>query len=410
MTLFDMVAVLLALAAGFAYLNARLLHLPPTIGVMTLSLAFSLGVLALGPLGIVDPSDWARRTVSAIGFDRTLLDGMLSVLLFAGALQVPLDALGRQWRVVGVLATAGVVASTLLVGGAVFVLQSALGPQLPLVYCLLFGAIISPTDPVAVLGIVRRAGLPAYLQTRIAGESLFNDGVAIVVFLVIAGLTAGEAGGAAQLAGLFGREVVGGVLLGLLLGGIGYTLLRSLDEYVVEVLITLALVVGGYALALQLHCSGPLTVVVAGLLIGNHGRRFAMSQRTRERLDTFWELADELFNIVLFLLIGLEVLVIPFDPMRVLLGIAAIPVVVGARLAAVTGTLAVLSPVHEFDRGAATVLTWGGLRGGISVALALSLPGGADRDLIVTMTYVVVVFSVLVQGLTVAPLVRRLAR
>lgn len=410
MTLFELVAALLSLSAVFAYLNVRFLGLPTTIGVMAIGLVFSLGLVALPLIGGGAATDWARTAVAAVDFDRAVLDAMLAVLLFAGALHVPLDALGRGWRVIALLATAGVLTCTALIGAAVYGVQSLLGLGLPFIYCLLFGAVIAPTDPVAVLGIVRRLGLPQGLQTKIAGESLFNDGFAVVVFLGIAGIAAGDQGGVAGMAVLFAEEVLGGIVLGLALGAVCYALLRSIDAYVVEVLITLALVTGGYALALRLHFSGPLAVVVAGLLVGNPGRRHAMSETTRDHVDTFWELADELLNVVLFLLIGLELLVISFDGPAVGLGLLAIPVVLLARLAAVGGVIGLLSPVREFDRGVIPLLTWGGLRGGISVALALSLPDSAARDTLVTMTYVVVVFSVLVQGLTLAPLARRLRR
>lgn len=408
MNLFELIALLLGLSATFAYLNARVLRLPTSIGVMAVSLVFSLALVSAQSLGLPELTDWAKHAVAAVDFDRTLLDGMLSVLLFAGALQVPLDDLGRQWRVIGLLATAGVVVCTALIGVAIYAVQGLLDLEIPFIYCLLFGAVISPTDPVAVLGIVQKLGLPQRLQTEITGESLFNDGFAVVVFLGIVGIASGETNAAADVAILFAKEVLGGIVLGLLLGAAGYWLLRSIDEYIVEVLITLALVVGGYALALRLHFSGPLAMVVAGLLLGNHGRQFAMSETTRVHLDMFWQLVDELLNIILFLLIGLELLVIRFDSQSVLLGLLAIPLVLLARFLAVGGVISALSPLREFDRGVIRILTWGGLRGGISVALALSLPNGPERGVIVTMTYVVVVFSVLIQGLTVAPLVQRL--
>lgn len=408
MNLFELIALLLGLSATFAYLNARFLHLPTTIGVMAIALAFSLVLVAAQSLGFPGLTDWAERAVTAVEFDRTLLDAMLSMLLFAGALHVRLDELGRQWRVIGLLATVGVVAGTTLIGAAIFTVQGVLGLEIPLIYCLLFAAVIAPTDPVAVLGIVKKLGLTSALQTKIAGESLFNDGFAIVVFLGLLGVASGETDGPRDVAILFAEEVFGGIALGLVLGVVGYGLLRSLDEYVVEVLITLALVIGGYALALRWHFSGPLAVVVAGLLLGNHGRRFAMSEKTRIHLDTFWELVDEVLNIILFLIIGLEVLVIPFDRQPVMLGLLAIPLVLLARFLAVGGVIYALSPLRDFDRGIVRILTWGGLRGGISVALALSLPNSPEREMIVTMTYMVVVFSVLIQGLTLAPLVQRL--
>lgn len=408
MTLFELIAVLLGLAAAFAYFNHWLLQLPTTIGVMAIGLAFSMLLLVLPALGWSAPVDWARTNLAAVNFDKTVLEGMLAVLLFAGALHVRLSALGRQWRVIALLATVGVLAATALIGGGIFVLQMMAPLTLPLAYCLVFGALIAPTDPVAVLGIVEKLGLSEGLRTKIAGESLFNDGFAVVVFLTLAGWATGNAGGAGELGMLFVKEVGGGIGLGLALGALGFWLLRSMDDYVVEVLVTLALVIGGYALALEWHLSGPLAVVVAGLVLGNQGRRYAMSQRTRKRLDDFWELMDELLNIVLFLLVGLELLVITLNPWAGALGAAAIPLVLLVRFLAVGGVITALAPIRDFDRGAVRLLTWGGLRGGISVALALSLPAGEAREIIVTMTYVVVVFSIIVQGLTLAPLVKRL--
>ncbi len=406
MNLFELIALLLGLSATFAYFNAQLLHLPTTIGVMAIALVFSLALVVAQSLGLSGLTEWARQAVAAVDFDRTLLDAMLAMLLFAGALHVPLDELGRQWRVIGLLATVGVLVCTALIGVAIYTVQRLLDLELPFIYCLLFGAVIAPTDPVAVLGIVQKLGLPGTLQAKIAGESLFNDGFAVVVFLGIAGIASGETTAIMDVTILFTEEVFGGIALGLVLGTVGYGLLRSLDEYIVEILITLALVTGGYALALRLHFSGPLAMVVAGLLLGNHGRRFAMSETTRTHLDTFWELVDELLNIVLFLLIGLEVLIIPFDQQPVMLGMLAIPLVLLARFLAVGGVVHALSPIRDFKRGVVRLLTWGGLRGGISVALALSLPSSPEREVIVTMTYVIVVFSVLIQGLTVAPLIQ----
>lgn len=408
MNLFELIAVLLALAALFAYLNHRLLRLPTTIGVMAIGLVFSVLLLALPWLGWVAPSEWARSNLAAVNFDKTVLEGMLAVLLFAGALHVRLSALGREWRVIALLATVGVVAATVLIGTGIYALQWLLPLTLSFAYCLVFGALIAPTDPVAVLGIVEKLGLPRGMQTKIAGESLFNDGFAVVVFLTLAGWAGGHATGIAEMSWLFVKEVGGGIVLGLALGALGYWLLRGMDDYVVEVLVTLALVIGGYALALAWHFSGPLAVVVAGLVLGNQAREYAMSEHTRERLDEFWELMDELLNIILFLLVGLELLVIDWNPWAAAAGAVAIPLVLAVRFLAVGGVVQALSPIRDFERGVVPLMTWGGLRGGISVALALSITAGEARDTIVTMTYVVVIFSILVQGLTLAPLVSRL--
>ncbi len=333
---------------------------------------------------------------------------MLSVLLFAGALHVDLGALAEQKLEITLLATFGIVLSTLIVGGLTWLVAGWLGLGLPFVLCLLFGALISPTDPIAVMGLLKSLGVPERLETTIAGESLFNDGVGVVLFTLVLELMTGEEAvtvGSATL--LFVHEALGGVALGLAAGYVAYAMLKRVDNYQVEVLITLALVTGGYALALAWHLSAPLAVVVAGLLIGNRGRALAMSDTTREHLDTFWELADSVFNAVLFLLIGLEVIVVEAAGPVLLLALAAIPIVLFARAVSVSLPLTLLSPFRHYEAGAKRVLIWGGLRGGISVALVLSLPPGEARGILLAATYAVVLFSILVQGLTVSRLVRR---
>ena len=410
MTLLSVSAVLVTLAALFAYLNHRFLRLPTTIGIMAIALVLSLVLVALGKLGLHFDSE-ARRLLEKVDFDNTLMNGMLCFLLFAGSLHVNLDDLSRQKWVVTFLATAGVVLSTLLVGFVSYWGFAAIGQPLPLAATMLFGALISPTDPIAVMGILKSAGLSRDLEVTIVGESLLNDGVAVVVFLILGAIVGG---GVEVTAGsvvlLFLREALGGALLGLGLGWVTYRMLRSVDEYTVEILLTLALVMGGYALARLLDLSGPIAVVFAGLFIGNHGRRFAMSQRTREHLDTFWALVDEILNAVLFVLIGLEVLLLRF-PLGYLLAAAfSIVVVLAARLAVVSASVTLAVMHLELARRAIAILTWGGLRGGISVALALSLPRGPVRETLVPVTYCVVVFSILVQGLTVGPLTRYRSR
>jgi CPA1 family monovalent cation:H+ antiporter len=405
---FDFVAILLVLAAGFSYLNHRVLKLPTTVGLMALTLAASLAAVALG---FVFPAaeQQAAAFVRRIDFNQAVLHGLLGFLLFAGALHVNLGNLARQAFPVALLATAGVALSTLIVGGLTWGLLALLGRPLDFLHCLLFGALISPTDPIAVLSVLKKIGAPKPLEVTIAGESLFNDGVGVVLFL---GLLEVGAGGHAfdpgHLAGLFLREVVGGAVLGLAAGYLAYRLLRTVDNYQVEILLSLALVAGGYALAEALDVSGPLAMVVAGLLIGNHGRVFAMSPRTVEHLDLFWELVDEVLNAVLFVLLGLEVLAIPFSGGHLVAGLLAVPVVLLARLASAGLPVWLLRRRRAVAPYTARLLTWGGLRGAISVAMALSLPREVpERELILVMTYVVVAFSVLVQGLTVGPLARR---
>jgi CPA1 family monovalent cation:H+ antiporter len=390
---------------------------------MLIGLVTSLALVAAGSL-FPDVEARAVDLLASIDFDETLMDGMLGFLLFAGALHVNLNDLAEQKLVIGLLATLGLVISTFLIGAAVWLLLAALGMPLPFVLCLLFGALISPTDPIAVLAVLKTLGVPRSLETKIAGESLFNDGVAVVIFLAVsalAGLGAGHGAAphdaeelATTVLALFALETLGGLVFGLVIGLFAYFMIRSVDHHELEILLSLALVFGGYSLAQALHLSAPLAMVVAGLLIGNHGRRLAMSDETRGYLDTFWRLIDEILNAVLFVLIGLEVLVIPFDRLGLLAGLLAIPIVLGGRLIAVSIPVQGLRPLREFTPHAIKVLTWGGLRGGISVALALSLRGSlgarnpAAYEGLLLMTYVVVVFSIGVQGLSMAPVLRRL--
>ena len=406
MSLFDIQAVLITLSALFSYLNHRYIRLPTTIGLMLIALLMSLALIVAGQWG-VGLEQQAKLLLTNIDFNQALLHGMLSFLLFAGALHINLDDLAQQKWIIGSLATFGVVISTLLVGTSTWLILGYLDIQMPWTYCLLFGALISPTDPIAVLGILKSAQIPKSLEMKIAGESLFNDGVGVVVFLVLLEIvTVGQEVTAAGVVFLFLTETVGGILFGLAIGWVAYQMLKSVDNYQVEVLITLALVTGGYSLAGHLHLSGPIAIVVTGLLIGNHGRLLAMSQVTCEHLDTFWELVDEILNAVLFVLIGLEILVLPRSVPALLAGLAAIPLVLASRLISVGAPVLLLRPFREFSPRVVRILTWGGLRGGISVALALSLPAGPARDLFLPVTYAVVVFSVVVQGLTIGRLVK----
>ena len=407
MKLFHILALLVSISAAFSYLNYRFLKLPTTIGLMLIAMVFSLGLNLLGPM-----SDAVERELESmlrsVDFDETLLHGMLSFLLFAGALHLDLNDLASQRGVIAMLATAGLIGATLIIGALSWLAFGLLGLEISFVYCLLFGALISPTDPIAVLGVLKQANAPKSLETKIAGESLFNDGVAVVLFLVLARIaTGGEEVSAGTVLSLFVRETVGGVLFGLAAGGLAYWMLKRVDNYQVEVLITLALTTGGYVLAERLHLSAPVAIVVAGLLIGNHGRLLAMSDRTREHLDTFWELVDEILNAVLFVLIGLEVLVLTFKTAYLQASVLIIPIVLVARLVSVGLPIGLMRRFRSFSPHVVKILTWAGLRGGISVALALSLPAGEVRNTLVAVTYAVVVFSILVQGLTVGRVVRR---
>jgi CPA1 family monovalent cation:H+ antiporter len=407
MDIYNLIAIVTTLTALLAFLNTRFLKLPAAIGVMILALLLSLALMLLSTLG-VPLERQAEQLLDTVDFDRTLMHGMLSYLLFAGALHVNIADLRAQRVVIIVLATVGVALSTLLVGLGTFGLFTWLDIGLPLLVCLTFGALISPTDPIAVLGILKKVGAPKSLETKITGESLFNDGVGVVIFIVLSQIAFDKAEPeAGKIALLFLGEAGGGLFFGAALGALGYGMLRQVDNYAVEVLITLAMVTGGYALAMHWHLSGPLAVVVAGLMIGNRGRSTAMSDTTRQNLDTFWELIDESLNAVLFMLIGLELIVITFDSSYTLAGLIAIPLVLAIRFVCVSLPIVLMRARRDFTPGVIRIMTWGGLRGGISIALVLSLPTGAERDQLLTVTFLVVVFSILVQGLTVGKLITR---
>lgn len=407
MGVFDISAILLTLAALFSFINYRFVRLPMTIGVMVIALAASLVVVLAGELVAPQLKTPAEYLLSQIDFDETVLHGMLALLLFAGALHINLGDLGEQKGAIALLATVGIAVSTLLIGSMTWLVLGWLAIPVPFIYCLLFGSLISPTDPIAVLGILKTAGAPRSLETKTAGESLFNDGIGVVVFLVLLQVAQGEDLGAGDVAWLFIKEAAGGLVFGLAIGVVAYQLLKRTDNYQVEIMTTLALAMGGYALAEALHVSAPIAVVVAGLLIGNQGRSFAMSDVTRERLDSFWELIDEILNAVLFVLIGLEVLVMPITGGYLVAALAIIPITLLARFISVWGVLAALRRRRDFSPGAELILTWGGLRGAISVAMALSLPSGEYRSVIVAITYGVVIFSIIVQGLTISRLIKR---
>lgn len=415
MTILDILALLLGLSAIFGVLNHLFLKLPHTIGLVVIALFASGTVVLLDSLwpGFRIESE-VRSLIQSIDFHEALMEGFLSALLFAGAVHVDLALVAkRKWAIV-LMATIGVLISTFIIGGAIWAISSVIGSDLPFIWALVFGALISPTDPVAVLGVLKTVRIPPLLSAKVTGESLFNDGVGVVVFSIIVALAVGGSGhesgeiGIIQVLQLFFVEAIGGAILGMLFGLVAFLMMRSLDEHNLEVLITLALVCGVYSVALHLHMSGPIAVVIAGLFIGNQGARLAMSERTREHVFQFWELTDELLNSILFLLIGLEVLVIGFQRENIMLALLAIPIVLLARFISVSIPIKLLSVREQFTEGAIRVLTWGGLRGGISVALALSLPNTPEKPTILAVTYAVVVFSIIVQGLTLKPLVRRI--
>ncbi len=411
MELYSTFSLLLVVAAFFSYINHRYLRLPPTIGLMALTMLSSLVLVGLGRLGVPMVLR-VVEVVRTIDFHTVLMQYMLSFLLFAGAMQLDTPSLGRQRVPVLLLATLGTLISTVMVACGLYLILPLFRLPLDFIYCLLFGSLISPTDPVAVLGILTKAGLPRELETEIVGESLFNDGVGVVLFATVLSVAASgtTAFDPTQILSLLLREAVGGLVLGAGLGYAGFRLLRNVDNYRVEVLLTLALVMGGSALAAQLHTSGPLAMVVAGLIVGSQQGRQAMSAETEEYVDKFWELIDTVLNALLFVLMGLEVLVLRISGRYVAAGLTVVVLVLVARLVSVSIPLSFLRRRRAFSEFSLAMLTWGGLRGGISVALALSLPPTMPRELLVGITYVVVVWSILGQGLTVGPLATRLQR
>ena len=412
-SIFNLVALLVMLAAAFGYANHRWLRLPHTIGLVVIALVVSIVVLITDELiPTLGLATTVRGLLTDVEFEDVLMKALLSFLLFAGALHVDLDALLQRRLVIGVMATLGVITSTVIVAALMYLVFEFFGIPMGFSYCLVFGALISPTDPIAVMGILKEVRVPQMLETKIAGESLFNDGVGVVLFSILVTLASGgtDTVDLVDVASLFALEAVGGIGLGLGAGYIAYRAMRAIDQHSLEVLITLALVMGTYSVASRLHMSGPLAVVVAGLFVGNHGKRFAMSESTRRHIDTFWTLLDEVLNSVLFLAIGFEVVAISLTGQVVGASIIAILVVLFARFLAVSLPITILKFREQFTTGAIPVLTWGGLRGGISVALALALPPTPEKQIILAVTYVVVVFSIVVQGLTVERVVRATVR
>ena len=403
-------SILIVLAAVFGAINYLFFKLPSAIGILVVSLLASLGIVVidarLPDMGI---EDTVRTTVTGVDFSQALLEGMLGLLLFAGALHVKLSDLLKQWSLILLMATLGVALSTLVFG-----IGAHLMFGLPLLVALVFGSLISPTDPVAVLGVLRAANLKKSLETKIAGESLFNDGVGYVVFLVLVGLAFpsdhGHGSGISDAAILFVQEAIGGAVIGLFLGWLVFRVMRQIDDYPLEVLLTLALAFGGYQLSVWLHVSAPIMAVCAGLLIGDIGAKHGMSAETRDYVDAFWKLIDEILNAVLFLMIGFEVFAVTFDFDVLITGVLSIGLALLARFAAVFIPVLLLQRRQEFSNGIVPIMTWGGLKGGISVALALSLPDSEWKPMILAATYVVVIFSIIVQGLTIAPLAKRLGR
>lgn len=409
MDIFDTFAIILSLAAGLAYVNYRFLKLPTTIGLMVLAMGLSLIVVLTRELGVHTLSNAAHDLLSNINFSSAVLNGMLGYLLFAGALQVNLgDLRQRRWEIF-TFATLSTAISAFVVGSLLWGLFIVFGITINPIYCYIFGALISPTDPVAVLAILKTTKVPKLLRVTIAGESLLNDGVGVVLFTVLVAMLDGAKLGAGQIAGMFLLEALGGAILGLVLAYVTYRLIKQVHDYKTEILLTIALAMASYTLATTLHMSGAIAAVAAGLFIGNQGKRFAMSARTREHLDSFWDLVDEVLNAILFVLIGLEILVVQFRPTYVLVGLAAILIVLIARAVSVSIPLQWFTALssRRYHHGALGIMTWGGLRGGIPIALALLIPRGEGFNLILTITYIVVAFSIIVQGLTIKRVVER---
>lgn len=404
---FEIAAILVVASALFGWANHHFIKLPHTIGLTVIGAVTAILLMVVDAfIPGVTLDNWVADTLQQLNFTETLLQGMLSFLLFAGALHVDLERLKSNWLPVLLLSTVGVITSTVLVGAAMWGLGWLLGLGIAPIWYFVFGALISPTDPVSVLGVLKEENVPASLQSAVAGESLFNDGVGIVVFTILLGAAVtGADFSLSEGMRLFAIEAGGGVLVGLIFGWVGYKALASMDEYTLEVLITLAIVMGGYALCTTLHISGPLAMAVAGLLIGNQGVSFAMSDVTRDYVLKFWELVDEMLNSVLFLLIGLELIALVPGIPHIVLGVAAIGITLAARAVAVAVSTQTIHAARLDTKGAGRVLWWGGLRGGISIALALSLPAGPTRDLLLAATFAAVLFSVLVQRATLGRLI-----
>ncbi|MEL6559988.1 MAG: sodium:proton antiporter [Bacteroidota bacterium] len=405
------ITILLSLSALFSFINYKFLKLPGTIGVTLLAILLAI---PMGLLELFNPPVFHQtcQVVVNLDFRELLMDFMLSFMLFAGAMHVRIQDLNESKKAIISFASLGVLISTFIVGGLLYGASSLLGFEISFLYCLLFGALISPTDPIAVLAIMSTLGVNKKLETKIAGESLFNDGVGVVVFVSILNIiNSSEASfSGVEILKLFGEEAIGGLVYGLVLGYLGFLLLKMVNkEPKIEVLLTLAIALGGYALADAIHISGPLAMVVAGLLIGNKINDQAFDAESRKEFRMFWEVLDEVFNTVLFVLIGLEILVISFETDYIMSGAIAIFIVLFARFASVAGVLQILKPDPDLSFGKTIqILTWGGLRGGISIALAISLEPSPYRSYLIAITYIVVVFSILVQGLTMKPLIKKL--
>ncbi|MPS63997.1 MAG: sodium:proton antiporter [Chryseobacterium sp.] len=404
MELYYSFSALIVLASIFAYLNYRFLKLPSTIGIMVIAIVVSIILVFFGENFLPRTFGHLNNLMNSIDFTEVLMGAMLNFLLFAGGIHININDLKEQLRPVVIFSTAGVVISTFIVGFGMFYLLPLVGLQMPFIYCLVFGALISPTDPVAVLSVLKQANVSKSLETKVAGESLFNDGMAVVVFTVVLQLAVGKEVdlGIENIGLLLMKEAGGGLLLGVLLGWVTSRLMREVDDYIISVLVTLSVVMGGYLIARQMHISGPLTMVAAGLFMGNFNVKFKMKSITQDYLIKFWELIDEILNAVLFLFIGFELLMIKDLKHFMIPGLVAIIVVLIARFISIWGPTKFMSLRTRFSPQTVKVLVWGGIRGGVSIALAMSIPKSEYSEIILSITYCVVVFSIIVQGLTIA--------
>jgi len=412
MELYYSFSVLIVLAALFSYANLRFLKLPGTIGIMIIAMLVSIAIRLLGDSYFPDATKDMFQLFNSLDFNEILMGAMLNFLLFAGAMHVNiLDLKNLRWTI-ATYATISVVLSAFIISVILYYIAPYFGIQIPYIYCLLFGTLISPTDPIVVLGILKQAKVPKIIETKITGESLFNDGVAVVMFAVVLQIATNPSFDAdfASVSKLFLMEAGGGILLGLLLGFTASNSMKKIDDYKVSALITLSIVMGGFLIAKELHISSPLAMVIAGLIIGNYGKKFAMSKTTQDYLNKFWELIDEIMNAILFLFIGFELLLIEDLMDQILLGIATIFIVLLSRTLSIVIPARTILRKNTFSKGSLIVLVWGGIRGGVSIALVLSMPNSEWKDLLLEFTYIVVLFSIVIQGLTVGKVAHRVLK
>jgi CPA1 family monovalent cation:H+ antiporter len=415
MELYYTFSVLIVLASFFAYLNLRFLKLPGTIGIMIIAMLVSVGIRLVGDSYFPTTTREFFELIKEFDFDEILMGAMLNFLLFAGALHVNMSDLRKQKVPIMMYSTVSVVLSAIIISLLLFYIAPIFGIKIPYIFCLVFGTLISPTDPIVVLGVLKQAQVPKRIETKIVGESLFNDGVAVVMFAVVLKMATDPTFDMnfGSIAWLFAKEGLGGLLLGALLGYTASRVLKKIDDYKVSVLITLSIVMGGFLIAKALHVSSPLAMVVSGLIIGNYGKKVAMSEQTKDYLGKFWELIDEILNAILFLFIGFELLLLPDLNKQLIIGFVTIFIVLFSRFASIVlpwkffDIFKFFGIKSAYSKGSLTVLVWGGIRGGVSIALVLSMPNGEYKNLLLEITYIVVLFSIVVQGLTIGKVAKK---